>query len=460
MTQPLARADQLLPAGGLTSAEVAERIANGQTNKVVAGAGRTTGQIVFANVFTLFNLIVGALFVLMVIVGPLQDAVFGLVAIANTLIGTIQELRAKRSLERLALVGRPTVRAWRDGAIVELQPEDVVLDDVLELSSGTQAVVDGTVIESDALEIDESLLTGEADPVVKQPGDQVMSGSFAVAGSGLMHVTAVGPDAYAAKLAAEATRFELVHSQIMSDINHVLKLITWVIIPISVLLAVSQLRDNESFSDAVSGTVAGVVTMIPEGLVLLTSIAFAVGVLRLGRKGCLVQELAAVEGLARVDVVCADKTGTLTEDHMEVVELLMLDGASEQEARTALAALGLRRRPAERVDAGHRRRQPGRSGVDGHGQGGVLVGAQVERRVVRRARQLARRSTRDAGAGRRRRSGAGRRAGRTRAARPPARTLQRTSRRGGRTGRGGAGGLGRRGPGGPTRQRLDAGVLP
>ncbi len=339
MTQPLARADELVPARGLTSAEVAERIANGQTNKVVNSAGRTTGQIIFANVFTLFNLIVGALFVLMVIVGPLQDAVFGLVAIANTLIGTIQELRAKRSLERLALIGRPTVRAWRDGAIVELQPEDVVLDDVLELSSGTQAVVDGTVIEFDALEVDESLLTGEADPVVKRDGDQVMSGSFAVAGSGSIRVTAVGADAYAAKLVAEASRFELVHSQIMSDINQVLKLITWVIIPISVLLAISQLRDNESFSDAVSGTVAGIVTMIPEGLVLLTSIAFAVGVLRLGRKGCLVQELAAVEGLARVDVVCADKTGTLTEDRMEVVELLMLDGASEQEARTALAAL-------------------------------------------------------------------------------------------------------------------------
>ena len=166
-----------------------------------------------------------------------------------------------------------------------------------------------------------------------------MSGSFAVAGSGSMRVTAVGEDAYAAKLVAEASRFELVHSQIMTDINQVLKLITWVIIPISVLLAISQLRDDESFADAVSGTVAGIITMIPEGLVLLTSIAFAVGVIRLGRKGCLVQELAAVEGLARVDVVCADKTGTLTEDHMEVVELLMLDGASEQEARTALAAL-------------------------------------------------------------------------------------------------------------------------
>ncbi len=130
MTQPLARADEILPARGLSSAEVAERVANGQSNKVVASAGRTTGQIVFANVFTLFNLIVVSLFVLMVIVGPLQDAVFGLVAIANTLIGTIQELRAKRSLERLALIGRPTVRAWRDGDVVDLQPEDVVIDDV------------------------------------------------------------------------------------------------------------------------------------------------------------------------------------------------------------------------------------------------------------------------------------------------------------------------------------------
>ncbi|MGI9028654.1 MAG: HAD-IC family P-type ATPase [Ilumatobacteraceae bacterium] len=325
--------------GGLTSTEVAARVADGRVNRFTATAGRSTWQIVAGNVFTLFNLIVGVLFVVMLFVGPLQDALFGLVAIANTLIGTIQELRAKKSLEQLALIGRPKVSARRDGALAELQHDEVVVDDVLVLSSGTQAVVDGVVLDAQALEIDESLLTGEADPVVKQPGDPVMSGSFAVAGTGTMRVTAVGADSYAAQLVTEASRFQIVHSQIRADINRVLKLVTWVIVPISALLAFSQLRDGEELDDAISGTVAGIITMIPEGLVLLTSIAFAVGVVRLGRQGCLVQELGAVEGLARVDVVCADKTGTLTEDRMEVGELVALDGASPADVGTVLASI-------------------------------------------------------------------------------------------------------------------------
>ncbi|MGH9271686.1 MAG: cation-translocating P-type ATPase, partial [Ilumatobacteraceae bacterium] len=276
---------------GLTSAEVATRVTDGRVNRFTATAGRSTWQIVAGNVFTLFNLIVGVLFVVMLFVGPLQDALFGLVAIANTLIGTVQELRAKKSLEQLALIGRPKVSARRDGVVTELQPDEVVIDDVLALSSGTQAVVDGVVLDAQALEIDESLLTGEADPVVKQPGDPIMSGSFAVAGTGTMRVTAVGADSYAAQLVTEASRFQIVHSQIRADIDRVLKLVTWVIVPISALLAFSQLRDGEALDDAISGTVAGIITMIPEGLVLLTSIAFAVGVVRLGRQGCLVQEL-------------------------------------------------------------------------------------------------------------------------------------------------------------------------
>jgi cation-transporting ATPase E len=339
MTTTDALLDAADAAPGLTSAEVAERVADGRVNRFAASAGRTTWQIIAANVFTLFNLIVGALFVVMLIVGPLQDALFGLVAIANTLIGIIQELRAKRSLERLALIGRPTISAMRDGAVVELQPEEVVLDDVLLLSSGTQAVVDGVVLEAEALEIDESLLTGESDPVDKLPGDRVMSGSFAVAGTGTMRVTAVGADSYASQLITEASRFQVARSQIRADIDKVLKLVTWIIIPVSLLLAWSQWRDGDTFTDAISGTVAGIITMIPEGLVLLTSIAFAVGVVTLGRQGCLVQELGAVEGLARVDVVCADKTGTLTEDRMEVGELVTLNGTTADEVATVLAAL-------------------------------------------------------------------------------------------------------------------------
>ncbi|MET0577071.1 MAG: HAD-IC family P-type ATPase, partial [Ilumatobacteraceae bacterium] len=325
--------------GGLTTAEVADRVARGEVNVVARGSSRSVTEIVRANVFTLFNLIVGTLFVIMLVVGPVQDALFGIVAIANTLIGIVQEVRAKQSLDRLALVGRPRIDVVRDGRQQEIEPDTVVVDDLVLLASGAQIVVDGEVVEAEAFEVDESLLTGESDAVTKRPGDEVLSGSFAVAGRGSMRVTKVGADAYAATLAEQASTFTMVHSQIRADIDRVLRYITWALIPISILLAVTQLIQNESTADAISGTVAGVIAMIPEGLVLLTSVAFAVGVVRLGRQGCLVQELGAVEGLARVDVVCADKTGTLTEDRMEVVELVPLGGRSDADATPALAAL-------------------------------------------------------------------------------------------------------------------------
>lgn len=326
-------------AAGLSATEVAERVRQGQVNRTDSGPGRTTGEIIRSNVFTLFNLIMGALFVVMLAIGDFNDALFGFVAIANTAIGIVQELRAKRSLERLALVGRPRVHVRRGGAAEEIDSDDVVLDDVILVSLGDKAVVDGEVLEAEALELDESLLTGEADPVVKHTGDRILSGSFAVAGSGAFRATAVGGDAYAAQLVEQASRFQLTHSQLRDDINHFLRLITWAIVPLSVLLAISQSTNGESWRDAVTGTVAGVVTMIPEGLVLLTSVALAVGVVRLGRRQCLVQELAAIEGLARVDVVCADKTGTLTEDRMQVVETVTLGPVPEATIGEALGAL-------------------------------------------------------------------------------------------------------------------------
>ncbi|MET0460680.1 MAG: cation-translocating P-type ATPase, partial [Ilumatobacteraceae bacterium] len=181
--------------GGLTTAEVADRVARGQVNVVARGSSRSVTEIVRANVFTLFNLIVGTLFVIMLVVGPVQDALFGIVAIANTLIGIVQEIRAKQSLDRLALVGRPRITVVRDGREQEIEPDTVVVDDLVRLSSGAQIVVDGEVVEAEAFEVDESLLIGESDAVTKRPGDEVLSGSFAVAGRGTMRVTKVGADA-------------------------------------------------------------------------------------------------------------------------------------------------------------------------------------------------------------------------------------------------------------------------
>ncbi|MFD9103016.1 HAD-IC family P-type ATPase, partial [Streptomyces virginiae] len=327
--------------GGLTTAEVAERVARGDVNDVPVRSSRSTTDIVRGNVFTRFNAIIGVLWVVMLCVAPIQDSLFGFVIIANTGIGIIQELRAKKTLDGLAVIGeaKPSVR--RDGRTAEISTSEIVLGDVIELGPGDKVVVDGSVGEADGLEIDESLLTGEADPVLKKPGDQVMSGSFVVAGGGAFTATKVGREAYAAQLAEEASRFTLVHSELRSGISTILKYVTWMMIPTSIGLIISQLVVKENnLNDAIARTVGGIVPMIPEGLVLLTSVAFAIGVIRLGRKQCLVQELPAIEGLARVDVVCLDKTGTLTEGGMDVTELRPLGGAEPAYVKKVLGALG------------------------------------------------------------------------------------------------------------------------
>ncbi|MFF5959613.1 HAD-IC family P-type ATPase [Streptomyces luteogriseus] len=342
-----ARPDSARPATvtsretGLTGAQVAERVERGQVNDVPVRSSRSTVDIVRANVFTRFNAIIGVLWLIMLVVAPIQDSLFGFVILANTGIGIVQEWRAKKTLDSLALIGevRPTVR--RDGTAAPVSTSEIVLDDLIEIGPGDKVVVDGVCVEADGLEIDESLLTGEADPVVKHPGDHVMSGSFVVAGGGAFQATKVGREAYAAQLAEEASRFTLVQSELRSGISTILKYVTWMMVPTAIGLIISQLVVKENaFDDSVARTVGGIVPMVPEGLVLLTSVAFAIGVIRLGRKQCLVQELPAIEGLARVDTVCLDKTGTLTEGGMDVTELRPLQGADETYVRRVLGALG------------------------------------------------------------------------------------------------------------------------
>jgi cation-transporting ATPase E len=334
-----------LPRGarptGLTAAEVAERVARGEVNDVPVRSSRSLVDIVRSNVFTRFNAIIGVLWLIMLVVAPFQDSLFGYVILANTGIGIIQELRAKKTLEGLAVIGetRPTVR--RDGTATEIRTTEIVLGDLIEVGPGARIVVDGQCMEAEGLEIDESLLTGEADAVVKRPGDQLLSGSFVVAGSGAFAATKVGREAYAARLTEEASRFTLAHSELRSGVSTILKYVTWMMIPTATALAISQLvAKHTDLKNSVARAVGGIAPMVPEGLVLLTSIAFAIGVVRLGRRRCLVQELPAIEGLARVDTVCLDKTGTLTEGCMNVTELRTLNGADETHVRGVLAALG------------------------------------------------------------------------------------------------------------------------
>ena len=325
---------------GLTDAEAAERRARGLGNDVPETHTRSVTQIVRTNVLTPFNFLLGGLLAVILVVGPLQDALFGLVIIANTLTGIVQELRAKRTLDKLTVLTAPKARIVRSGTPREVGIAEVVLDDVLELKPGDQVVVDGAVVESAGLEIDESMVTGESEPVDKSPGDEVLSGSFVAVGSGTFRATRVGADAYARRLADEARRFTLVHSELRSGLNQIIKLVGWAMLPTAALLLYSQLTANAGIHGALRHTVAGVVAMVPEGLVLLTSVAFAVGIVRLARRKVLVQEMPAVETLARVDIVCLDKTGTITSGEISVVDLSVFGEVSDEASALGALAAG------------------------------------------------------------------------------------------------------------------------
>jgi cation-transporting ATPase E len=324
---------------GLTAAEVAERVAAGATNATTVRTSRTTAEIVRANVFTVFNGLLATLFVLVLFTGRWQNALFGGVVVANALIGIGQELRAKRTLDRLAVLNAPRARAVRDGMEQDLPVEQVVLGDLLVLTAGDQVPVDGVVHVSAGLEVDESLLTGESEAVAKASGDEVLSGSIVVAGRARVQATAVGDGAYAARLAGEARRFTRTFSELVAGTNRILRWIAVGLVVVGPLVLWSQLQtaDNRDWREAVTGTVGALVGMIPEGLVLLTTLAFLVATVTLARRRTLVQELPAVEGLARVDVVCLDKTGTLTHGDVAFDRLEPLGDADG--APTALALL-------------------------------------------------------------------------------------------------------------------------
>src|SRR5215472_6842647 len=325
------------PSAGLSSAEVAERRSRGLANTGTERTSRSVAEILRANVLTRFNFILGTLLAVILAVGEPQDALFGLVLIANALIGIAQELRAKRTLDRLAVLSAPKARVIRDGSRQDIPVADLVAGDLVDLRPGDQLVADGVVRASAGLEADESLLTGESEPVDKRPGDRLLSGSFVVAGLGGYQATGVGAEAYARKLAAQARRFTLVRSELVAGINQILRYVTWALPPVAALLVLSQLHTRETRQEAATSTVAALVGMVPQGLVLLTSITFGAAAVTLARRRVLVQQLPAVERLARVDVVCFDKTGTLTDGTVTFDSLIRLDDQAPAEA--ALGAL-------------------------------------------------------------------------------------------------------------------------
>jgi cation-transporting ATPase E len=324
---------------GLSATEVGQRHAAGQSNDAPDPTSRTIRQIVRANVLTPFNFLLGTLLVVIITVGEFRDALFGIVLVLNTLIGIVQEVRSKRALDALAVLNAPRAAVIREGTEREVAVKELVLDDLVVLRPGDQITVDGRVLDATGLEIDESLLTGEADPVDKSGGDLVLSGSFVAAGSGHMQATAVGFESYAYKLSADARRFTLVRSELRDGINQIIRWVGWLMLPTAALLITAQIRSDLGVVEAVQASVAGLVAMVPEGLVLLTSIAFTVSATRLARKKVLTQELAAIEGLARVDVICIDKTGTLTEGDLVLGNVEHLDVDHTAATTSALAAL-------------------------------------------------------------------------------------------------------------------------
>ena len=328
-----------VPLHGLTQEEVRARREQGRTNTMPRRTEGGVADILRRNVLTLFNLLNLCLAGLLLWVGSHRDMLFLGVVLSNTLIGTIQELRAKRTHDRLQLLSEGRVRVMRDGVECRLSPQELVLDDVVLLSRGDQVPADATVL-SGAGEADESLLTGESAPVSKAAGDTLYSGSFLVSGSVAARLTAVGADSYAGQLQLSARRVKRAQSELMRDMRRIIRWVSVLIVPIGAAMFSRQYASVDlGLRDAVTGTVASVLGMIPEGLILLTSVSLAAGVVALGRRNALVNELFGIETLARTDVVCMDKTGTLTSGEMVLDRTLALNGVPPEEIAAYMAAL-------------------------------------------------------------------------------------------------------------------------
>lgn len=324
---------------GLTSAEVAERVKKGQSNGSLDIRTKSVPKIFRDNIFTLFNLINVILAVLVALVGSWRNMLFMGVIISNIAIGIFQEIRSKRVIDRLSIISAPKAHLIRDGGEKVLPVSDIVVDDIMLLADGRQVCADGVVLGGEC-EADESLITGESDPVPKKPGDEVLSGSFIVSGSCTVRATHVGSESTSGKITSGAKYVKKRSSEMMNSINKIIRVVSACIVPFGLILFYKALYVTKlPIETGVTSTVAALIGMIPEGLVLLTSIALAVSAVRLGQRQTLCQDLYCVESLARVDVLCLDKTGTITEGCMELNEVKTLDeGFNVEGALNAFSA--------------------------------------------------------------------------------------------------------------------------
>jgi magnesium-transporting ATPase (P-type) len=321
--------------GGLSSAEAKARLH--ELGPPPETSSRSTASIIAGNVFTLFNAIIAVFFVLDLGLGLYADSLFGLIAVINSYIGIRQELKAKATLDELAVLVAPHARVVRDGQLAELLATEVVPGDLVAIGPGDQLVADGEVISSRGLTVDESLLTGEADGIRKESHDRVLSGSFVIAGSGQYVVDAVREQSYAGRLAGEARAFRHPPSPLQEEVNRVIVASTYVMLPLAAILLLSLKIRSTGLQEAAQTATAGLVTLIPEGLVLLMSVTFAVAAVRLAKRQTLVQQMSATESLAAVDTICVDKTGTLTEGELRLAAVEFADGVDPDAGRRALA---------------------------------------------------------------------------------------------------------------------------
>ncbi|HEX5608766.1 MAG TPA: cation-translocating P-type ATPase [Solirubrobacterales bacterium] len=348
------------PDQGLSSSEAAKRLR--KLGAPPETSSRSTSSIVAGNVFTLFNAIIGVFFVLDLGLGLYADSIFGLIAVINSGIGIRQELKAKETLDQLAVLVAPRARVTRDGAEVELLADEIVPGDLVQIGPGDQLVADGEVTASRGMTLDESLLTGEADGIRKGNGDRVLSGSFCTSGSGHYLVDAVREESYAGKLAGEARAFRHPPSPLQEEVNRVIVACTYVMLPLAAILIVTLKVRSVGLEEAAQTATAGLVTLIPEGLVLLMSVTFAVAAVRLAKRQTLVQQMSATESLAAVDTICVDKTGTLTAGELRLRGVAFAEGVGKEAGEAALArfaaSAGDRNRTLETIAE----RYPGEAG--------------------------------------------------------------------------------------------------
>ncbi|MEG0177897.1 MAG: HAD-IC family P-type ATPase, partial [Anaerorhabdus sp.] len=305
---------------GLTNQEVQQRVANGMTNTLEVKITRTYKEIFKSNIFTFFNLMNVVLIMLIIFVQSYRNGLFFLTIIANTCVGIFQEIRSKRVLDKLAIVTMNQIEVYRDEDIVKLPIDQLVIDDIVKIKAGMQVPSDAIIIDG-KLEVNESLLTGESVPQFKEKDNELFSGSIVTSGEAICKIIHVGKDNYSSKIIQEAKKYKAISSDLKKSIDTILKIISIIIVPLGVMLFVNQYFVlHFPLKEAVVKMVAALIGMIPEGLVFLTSVALAISVIRLAQKKTLVQDLYCVETLARVDTLCLDKTGTLTEGKMKVIQ--------------------------------------------------------------------------------------------------------------------------------------------